>query len=178
MEPAITRSALGLLRPAGTLAINGGKPALRKGLGLHTFHQQSRRRIASATAVAKPSVNLTHDYPPTSGGLPEKPKPVHGNGRVKRAEVLPEAKPFSSFLTDKFQRQHDYLRISITERCNLRCVYCMPEGMSPPVSHDCPWLTAVQQRAYLSLLQPIFSQHQRSSTCPRFSYLKGSVKYA
>lgn len=39
----------------------------------------------------------------------------------------PEAQPFSSFLTDTFGRSHTYLRISITERCNLRCQYCMPE---------------------------------------------------
>lgn len=30
-------------------------------------------------------------------------------------------------LNDRFNRQHDYLRISVTDRCNLRCVYCMPE---------------------------------------------------
>lgn len=30
-------------------------------------------------------------------------------------------------LLDTFGRYHDYLRISITERCNLRCQYCMPE---------------------------------------------------
>lgn len=30
-------------------------------------------------------------------------------------------------ITDKFGRVHDYLRISLTERCNLRCFYCMPE---------------------------------------------------
>lgn len=30
-------------------------------------------------------------------------------------------------LTDSFGRNHDYLRISLTERCNLRCFYCMPE---------------------------------------------------
>lgn len=30
-------------------------------------------------------------------------------------------------LTDHFHRQHSYLRISLTERCNLRCFYCMPE---------------------------------------------------
>jgi cyclic pyranopterin phosphate synthase len=36
----------------------------------------------------------------------------------------------SRVLTDKFGRVHDYLRISLTDRCNLRCVYCMPaEGM-------------------------------------------------
>ncbi|KAJ1913786.1 Molybdenum cofactor synthesis protein 1 [Mycoemilia scoparia] len=33
----------------------------------------------------------------------------------------------SSVLTDLFGRTHNYLRISITERCNLRCTYCMPE---------------------------------------------------
>ncbi|KYQ90089.1 molybdenum cofactor synthesis 1 [Tieghemostelium lacteum] len=32
-----------------------------------------------------------------------------------------------SVLTDTFQRTHTYLRISLTERCNLRCQYCMPE---------------------------------------------------
>lgn len=33
-------------------------------------------------------------------------------------------------LTDSFGRKHTYLRISLTERCNLRCSYCMPvEGV-------------------------------------------------
>lgn len=32
----------------------------------------------------------------------------------------------SSLLTDSFGRVHDYLRISLTDRCNLRCTYCMP----------------------------------------------------
>uniref|UniRef100_A0A3B3ZSU5 Molybdenum cofactor biosynthesis protein 1 n=1 Tax=Periophthalmus magnuspinnatus TaxID=409849 RepID=A0A3B3ZSU5_9GOBI len=36
-------------------------------------------------------------------------------------------KPFSAFLTDTFGRRHSYLRISLTEKCNLRCQYCMPE---------------------------------------------------
>src|SRR3978361_2273074 len=30
-------------------------------------------------------------------------------------------------LIDKFDRVHDYLRISLTDNCNLRCFYCMPE---------------------------------------------------
>lgn len=37
------------------------------------------------------------------------------------------ALPFSAFLTDSFGRRHSYLRISLTEKCNLRCQYCMPE---------------------------------------------------
>ncbi|RME48124.1 MAG: GTP 3',8-cyclase MoaA, partial [Chloroflexi bacterium] len=31
---------------------------------------------------------------------------------------------------DKYGRPVDYLRVSVTDRCNLRCVYCMPpEGV-------------------------------------------------
>lgn len=30
-------------------------------------------------------------------------------------------------LLDTFGRVHDYLRISLTDRCNLRCIYCMPD---------------------------------------------------
>jgi len=31
-------------------------------------------------------------------------------------------------LTDSFGRAHDNLRISVTDRCNIRCFYCMPEN--------------------------------------------------
>ncbi len=35
-----------------------------------------------------------------------------------------------SLLIDRFDRVHDYLRISVTDRCNFRCIYCMPpEGV-------------------------------------------------
>ncbi|KAM9563773.1 molybdenum cofactor biosynthesis protein 1 isoform 2-T2 [Guaruba guarouba] len=46
-----------------------------------------------------------------------------GRGRF----LLERGAPFSAFLTDSFGRQHNYLRISLTEKCNLRCQYCMPE---------------------------------------------------
>ncbi|MFT3679685.1 MAG: GTP 3',8-cyclase MoaA [Ferruginibacter sp.] len=38
-------------------------------------------------------------------------------------------------LTDSFGRKHNYLRISLTDNCNLRCFYCMPEedyDFTPP----------------------------------------------
>jgi molybdenum cofactor biosynthesis enzyme MoaA len=42
----------------------------------------------------------------------------------------PTTVPTSLPLTDTFGRFHNYLRMSITEKCNLRCVYCMPsEGV-------------------------------------------------
>ena len=33
-------------------------------------------------------------------------------------------------MLDRFNRQITYLRISVTDKCNLRCIYCMPpEGI-------------------------------------------------
>lgn len=43
----------------------------------------------------------------------------------------------ASPLVDPFGRRHDYLRISVTDRCNLRCLYCMPEeGMVDAVERE------------------------------------------
>lgn len=45
-------------------------------------------------------------------------------------EELMKISPSPDMLTDTFKRQHTYLRISLGERCNLRCLYCMPpEGV-------------------------------------------------
>ncbi len=38
-------------------------------------------------------------------------------------------------LLDQHQRVHDYLRISLTDSCNFRCHYCMPEEDTPCMSH-------------------------------------------
>lgn len=39
-------------------------------------------------------------------------------------------------MLDACGRKIDYLRISITDRCNLRCVYCMPEGGVCSMPHE------------------------------------------
>lgn len=48
--------------------------------------------------------------------------------------------PLPAVLTDRFDRRIDYLRLSVTDRCDLRCSYCMPKG-----HHDfaprADWLT-------------------------------------
>ena len=33
-------------------------------------------------------------------------------------------------MVDAFQRRITYLRLSVTDRCDLRCTYCMPERMT------------------------------------------------
>ena len=37
-------------------------------------------------------------------------------------------------MLDQYGRRIDYMRISVTDRCNLRCRYCMPEAVES-VSH-------------------------------------------
>ena len=39
-------------------------------------------------------------------------------------------------LVDSFARLHDNLRISVTDRCNIRCTYCMPETGVPFMPHS------------------------------------------
>ncbi|KAJ1657718.1 hypothetical protein IWQ61_002929 [Dispira simplex] len=62
--------------------------------------------------------------PPTEPGANSAQSKVRA--RIAAVDAI---RPFdnNSHLTDQFQRKHTYLRISLTERCNLRCMYCMPE---------------------------------------------------
>jgi len=39
-------------------------------------------------------------------------------------------------LIDPCNRHLNYLRISITDRCNLKCIYCVPRDLIPRLSHD------------------------------------------
>lgn len=39
-------------------------------------------------------------------------------------------------MLDQYNRNINYLRISVTDRCNLRCTYCMPEEGVKLLSHD------------------------------------------
>lgn len=52
-------------------------------------------------------------------------------------DLLLEPPTAQDALTDRFHRRHSYLRLSLAERCNLRCTYCMPEdGVDlQPASH-------------------------------------------
>jgi len=43
-------------------------------------------------------------------------------------------------LTDPFGRNIEYVRLSVTDRCDLRCFYCMPEGFTDFETPD-HWLT-------------------------------------
>ncbi|XP_042449891.1 GTP 3',8-cyclase, mitochondrial-like [Zingiber officinale] len=91
-----------------------GLPSQKSNFWLTVDGQSCSRSMASATTCA-----VLSELPP------------------KVSDNLP-----SDMLVDSFGRFHNYLRISLTERCNLRCQYCMPaEGveLTPKaelLSHD------------------------------------------
>ena len=57
------------------------------------------------------------------------PVPVSVAPHRRRTDGVPEvqAMPLEGPMLDRYGRVHNDLRISVTDRCNLRCVYCMPE---------------------------------------------------
>lgn len=52
------------------------------------------------------------------------------------ANVPDKNAPFVEKLVDREKRHLNYLRVSITDRCNLRCLYCAPEGRIPKLHHN------------------------------------------
>src|SRR5271169_1513718 len=50
-------------------------------------------------------------------------------GAVAEPALMEGGSPFAPPLIDPFGRKISYLRVSVTDRCDLRCVYCMAEDM-------------------------------------------------
>ena len=53
-------------------------------------------------------------------------------------------------MTDGYGRKIEYLRMSVTDACNLRCVYCMPpDGMK-----ECPCRQAMSADEFVGVRRP------------------------
>ena len=50
--------------------------------------------------------------------------------RERERDRIDLSAPAAAPLVDAFQRRITYLRLSVTDRCDLRCTYCMPERMT------------------------------------------------
>ncbi len=53
----------------------------------------------------------------------------HAKKYAKNMQISDQP-PITRQLTDQFGRTVDYIRLSITDRCDFRCVYCMSEDMT------------------------------------------------
>ncbi|WEW54653.1 molybdopterin synthase [Emydomyces testavorans] len=121
--------------------------ALRRGCTVPWIRWKQPRRNQSVAASCHNESSIEQVASPSPASPPAT---FPASSTSPRKAALKQAKPFSAFLTDTFNRQHDYLRISITERCNLRCLYCMPEEgvpLSPPAH-----LLTTPEIVYLSTL--------------------------
>src|SRR3954453_15633373 len=56
--------------------------------------------------------------------------PLAGGGRPEGHSAFRRPHSGGGALVDSFGRVHNNLRISVTDRCNLRCTYCMPEDVT------------------------------------------------
>lgn len=88
---------------------DGAKPSIPVHQGKHGYHH---RYSAGYTEVMPPTLSAP-SLPSFSLSPSATPLPVDDTS-----------------VRDNFGRRIEYLRISLTDRCNLRCVYCMPaEGV-------------------------------------------------
>ena len=66
----------------------------------------------------------------------------------------PSGGPSPNPMVDAFGRRVEYLRISVTDKCNLRCVYCMPEEGLPWLKKD-KLLSYEEIRAIVGVMAPL-----------------------
>lgn len=79
------------------------------------------RRVDASSAAAGNIAAPNYDFLPRAAPPPSTSSTSHADGPPT--------------LYDTFSRKHTYLRLSLTERCSFRCVYCMPkEGV--PLTED------------------------------------------
>jgi GTP 3',8-cyclase len=82
----------------------------------HCFHTATGGRIDNGHDLTVTAVPIAISSRSPHADIPERP--------------VPGEMPTHGPLVDRYGRVHDDLRLSVTDRCNLRCVYCMPtEGM-------------------------------------------------
>ena len=94
-----------------------------------SFAQEIMKQPTRAAGV-KQAATLTETLQGEDGGYGDEAEDNHvaeRNHVAVAAAAVMETLP-RELLTDTFGRHHNYLRISLTEKCNLRCVYCMPEA--------------------------------------------------
>jgi len=58
------------------------------------------------------------------------------NGRIMSNTSPSNPSGVPRILIDTFGRRLNYLRLSVTDRCNLRCTYCMPQGGVKKLDHN------------------------------------------
>ena len=107
------------------------------GTGRSGAHQGIMSRSETARRPASPGLRILTQptTEPTVAGATEPtmaggPRAAMGPRAALGRQPREDAQPHP--LTDAFGRRLTYLRVSVTDRCNLRCSYCLPEDAEFP----------------------------------------------
>ncbi len=75
----------------------------------------------------------------------------------------------ASQLTDAFARKFYYLRLSITDVCNFRCTYCLPDGYKPGAVTNKGFLSVDEVRRVTRAFPPLARKKSASPAAnPRY----------
>ncbi|KAF0694985.1 Aste57867_14173 [Aphanomyces stellatus] len=118
--------------------------ALRRGFSQQTKQQKQLRRekLSNGPSLAQFIQDSTQQHQPQRPSSPREQEDddtrlAHLDQLMVQLRADAEHTAKHHDLVDTFGRAHTYLRISLTERCNLRCQYCMPEeGVSLQPTSD------------------------------------------
>lgn len=81
--------------------------------------------------------------------MPGVPPAQYDDG-VRAGVYCMAADPIPEPLIDRFGRRIDYLRLSVTDRCDLRCSYCMPKGFCG-FEDSANWLSFVETERLIAV---------------------------
>ncbi len=79
-------------------------------------------------------------------GKPQRSCQAHLPQTIKPSPTIKPFQTLSPLLLDNHNRPINYLRLAVTDRCNLRCHYCMPE-------HGLQWLSRADLLSYEEMLR-------------------------
>lgn len=94
------------------------------------LHRWTRSQLATPKITSLLSIRHNLHSPPSTHPLTPETAAATEAEVAEAPREMPTSNLVSPILTDSHGRRHNYLRISLTEKCNLRCSYCMPaEGV-------------------------------------------------
>jgi GTP 3',8-cyclase len=120
-----------LPRPSFTSTLERSSDLFRSKKAFEEGHENDLKSNPSFGRLLSPSLRVTTLATTTTAAFAHSKDLKNEEGEeAKGMRKKLDRDDKKSMLTDLFNRHHDYLRISLTERCNLRCLYCMPaEGI-------------------------------------------------
>ena len=121
------------------------QPLLQPAVLAAAFHRSRAERTVFLPVIRQEWAGGTRFLPRL--GPPARPEPGQCPAARAGGTAAP-SRPGAPSMFDSYNREINYLRVSVTDRCNLRCTYCMPEAGIRLKSHAdiLPYEKIVQRR--------------------------------